>query len=103
MAVSRGFSFFFQDETITKVSIGEEGAKLWLLPLSFRLQEFADCLVRAHSRLLDLLDIYVDFIEPFHMTSRPILVSHVVPYWCLKTLKRRSCRFHKEILWKLNH
>ena len=33
------------------------------------------------------------------MTSRPLLVSHVVPYWCLKTLKRRSCRFHKEILW----
>ena len=52
------FLFFFQDETITKVSIGEEDAKLWLLPLSFRLQEFADCLVRAHSRLLDLLDIY---------------------------------------------
>ena len=52
------FLFFFQDETITKVSIVEEDAKLWLLPLSFRLQEFADCLVRAHSRLLDLLDIY---------------------------------------------
>ena len=52
------FLFFFQDETITKVSIGEEDAKLWLLPLSFSLQEFADCLVRAHSRLLDLLNIY---------------------------------------------
>ena len=57
MAVSRGFSFF-QDETMTKVSIGEEDAKLWLLPLSYRLQEVADCLVRANSRLLDLLDIY---------------------------------------------
>ncbi|CAH3023593.1 unnamed protein product, partial [Porites evermanni] len=31
-------------ETITTVSINEEDAKLWLLPLSFRLQEFADCL-----------------------------------------------------------
>ena len=48
---------FFQDETITTVSIGEEDAKLWLLPLSFRLQEFADCLVRALSRFLDLLYI----------------------------------------------
>lgn len=43
---------------MTKVSIGEEDAKLWLLPLSYRLQEVADCLVRANSRLLDLLDIY---------------------------------------------
>ena len=32
------FLFFFKkDETMTKVSIGEEDAKLWLLLLSFRL------------------------------------------------------------------
>lgn len=103
MAVSRGFSFFFQDETITKVSIGEEDAKLWLLPLSFRLQEFADCLVRAHSRLLDLLDIYRWFYRafPHDVTSHigvpccPILVSQNTETAVMSVSQRNS--------WKLNH
>ena len=64
---------FFQGETMTKVSIGED-AKLWLLPLSFRLQEFADCLVRALSRFLDLL--YISLILQSLSTWRH------VPCWC---------------------
>ena len=35
------------------------------------------------------------FVEDFHMTSR-------CPYWCPKTMKRRSCWRPKVVLWELN-
>ncbi|CAH3107938.1 unnamed protein product, partial [Porites lobata] len=65
-------------ETITKVSIGEEDAKLWLLPLSFRLQEFADCLF---------------------LTVKKKVYSNVMHIVKIEMLEKRDSKFHS--LWLL--